>query len=177
VLVCMCFENISRSFTVAGFAHKFQLVQKMKLYHTPSSPPSRSVLMALRCLELDVDVEIVDLVKRENRTVEFLKINPLGQVPVLVDGDVVVTESRAIMAYLANSRSSDKFYPSDARKRAIIDSRLYFDATVFFMNIVAALVRRGEKNPAKKLLKDNFNCRHRSFLKARGKSRQKFVRN
>ncbi|KAG5674797.1 hypothetical protein PVAND_004745 [Polypedilum vanderplanki] len=110
----------------------------MKLYHTPGSPPSRSVLMTLRCLEIDVEIHEIDLRKGENRTADFLKINPLGQIPVLDDG-FILTESRAIMTYLANSRKNEKLYPSDPRKRAIVDSRLYFDATGLFVHIFAAL--------------------------------------
>lgn len=114
----------------------------MKLYHAAGSPPSRSVLMTIRCLQLDVDIQLVDLVKGEHKTADFLKINRLGQVPVLVDDNgFTLTESRAIMAYLANSRKpSSHFYPSDARKRALVDSRMYFDATGVFVHLLATLV-------------------------------------
>jgi glutathione S-transferase len=113
----------------------------MKLYHAPSSPSSRSVLMTIKCLNLDVEIQHIDLLRGENRAPEFLKVNPSGQVPTLVDGDLILNESRAIMAYLINSKNpGNSLYPSDVRRRAICDSRMYFDATGFFVHLLAALV-------------------------------------
>jgi glutathione S-transferase len=68
----------------------------------------------------------------------------VGQrIPVLMDGDFVVTESRAILAYLVNSRKpGDALYPTDPKKRALIDSRLYYDGTVFFPNLLAVIVKK-----------------------------------
>ena len=115
----------------------------MKLYHTPYSSPSRSVLMTIRCLNLDdeLDIQIVDALKGENETLEFLKLNPLGHIPVLVDGDVILSESRAIMTYLVNSRRPGcSLYPSDNQKRAVVDSRLYCDACGLNIQLFAAFV-------------------------------------
>lgn len=115
----------------------------MKLYHTPFSSPSRSVLMTIRCLNLDdeIEVEIVDSLKGENKTPQFLKLNPHGQIPVFVDGEVILSESRAIMTYLVNSRRpGSNFYPSDNRKRAVVDSRLYCDAGGLNIQLFAAFV-------------------------------------
>lgn len=115
----------------------------MKLYHTPFSSPSRSVLMTIRCLNLndEIEIEIVDSLKGENETPQFLEINPLGQIPVLVDGDVIISESRAIMTYLVNSRRPGcSLYPSDNRKRAVVDSRLYCDACGLNIQLFAAFV-------------------------------------
>lgn len=106
--------------------------------------PSRACLMLAKRLglEKDLEIKIVNIPKGEQFSDEFAKINPLKKIPVLVDGDLVVTESRAILAYLVNSRKpNDPLYPSDAKKRAIIDSRLYYDGTVFFPNLLAVIVR------------------------------------
>lgn len=57
----------------------------------------------------------------------------MHQVPVLVDGEFVLTESRAILAYLINKfKPGDDLYPTEPKARAIVDQRLYYDATVVF---------------------------------------------
>ena len=93
----------------------------MKLYSSPGSPNalrSRAVIF-----ELDAPVEIVtlDFGKGENRAPEFLKLNPNGKVPTLVDGDTVIWESRAINAYLAAKFPTADLYPTDLVKRAMVD--------------------------------------------------------
>lgn len=101
------------------------------LYHNALSPPSRTALLTIRNLGLEVEVKVIDTYKGEQNTPEYLKINPQHQVPVYVDDDFILTESRAIACYLASSAKS-KLYPLDLKKRAFVDSRLYFDATNSF---------------------------------------------
>lgn len=101
------------------------------LYHNALSPPSRAALLTVRNLGLEVEVKHIDTYKGEQHTPEYLKVNPLHQVPVYVEEEFILTESRAIMTYLA-SHSKSKLYPTDLKKRALVDSRLYFDATNSF---------------------------------------------
>jgi len=82
------------------------------------------VAIALEEMGLDYEVEIVDILKGEQTTPEFLAINPNGRIPALVDGDVQVFESAAILQYLG--RKSGQFYPSDEPARARIDSWLFW---------------------------------------------------
>ena len=65
--------------------------------------PSRGMVTHWMLEELGVPYENrrLDIGRQENRTPEFLAINPLGRVPALVHGDVVVTETAAIVTYLA----------------------------------------------------------------------------
>lgn len=79
----------------------------MKLYGTP---PTRALRAMWLLNELDLAHEIipVDLRAGEQLTPEFLVINPAAKLPVLVDGDVVVSESAAIQLYLAD-KYGDRF--------------------------------------------------------------------
>jgi len=78
----------------------------------------------------DLEVKDTDLRKGEHLTPEYLKINPHHSIPALVDEDLTLTESRAILAYLVNKYSPDNsLYPLDFKKRAKIDQALYFDGS------------------------------------------------
>lgn len=71
----------------------------------------------------------VGLCDKEQHSEWFLKLNPSHQVPVLRDGDFILTESRAIACYLVNLNPQSSLYPTDPKKRAIVDQMLYMDAT------------------------------------------------
>lgn len=110
-------------------------MSKLTLYFTPGSPPARAVLLLLRYLEIDVEVKSLDFSKKEQLSEAFLKLNPLHEVPTLVDGDFVLTESRAILQYLVNSRKPrSDLYPSDPKARARVDQRLCYDHVFFNKN-------------------------------------------
>lgn len=91
---------------------------------------------------LETQVKDVNLFKKEQHDDDFLKMNPQHTVPVLIDGDFVLSESRAIATYLAekNYPAGHSLYPLDAKKRAIINNRLYYDATVLYPRIRAICV-------------------------------------
>lgn len=110
------------------------------LYHNAFSPPSRMALLAVRNLGLNLQVKKVDIYKGEQNSPEFLKMNPLHQVPVFVEGDYVLIESKAIATYLANS-SKSSLYPTDYKQRGRIDSKLYFDSTSAFPTLRNFVVR------------------------------------
>lgn len=59
---------------------------------------------------------------------EVFAVNPLGQVPVLLDGDAVVTDSLAILHYLAD-RNGALTYPAETVERAMLDARINFVLT------------------------------------------------
>jgi glutathione S-transferase len=100
----------------------------MKLYEFP---PTRSIRPRWMLQELQVPFESVwvNLIKGEHRDREFLKLNPAGKVPVLVDGDLVLNESVAIVLYLAEKYPEKGFLPTDAKGRAEVDRWLLFTVT------------------------------------------------
>lgn len=100
----------------------------MKLY---GFGPTRSLRALCALKELDADFEFVpvDLLAGENRTPEFLKLNPAGKVPVLVDGNFVLTESAAIVLYLAEKYPEKGLLPADLEERAQVYRWLMFAMT------------------------------------------------
>ncbi len=62
------------------------------LYSFEPSPFCRSVLLAAKALDLELDVKTVNLMEKEQMKPEFLAINPQHTVPTLVDGSLVLAE-------------------------------------------------------------------------------------
>ena len=100
----------------------------MKLYYSPLSSNSFKVRVAAALLEIPLDLQNVELPKGEQRRPEYLAINPMGKVPVLVDGDYVLPESAAIMIYLAESKPGNTLYPAEPRARAEVNRWLFWAA-------------------------------------------------
>lgn len=101
------------------------------LYHHCFSPPSRMALLTIRNLGLNIQIKNIDIYKGEQNSPQYLKINPLNQVPAYVEGNFLLAESKAIATYLANS-SKSFLYPTDCKKRALIDAKLYYDTANSF---------------------------------------------
>jgi len=91
----------------------------MKLYGFPPSPNTWKVRAVAAHLGLPLEFELVDLTKGQQRTPDYLMLNPTGRTPVLVDGDFTLWESNAILQYLA-SRTTNALWPNDARLRTDI---------------------------------------------------------
>jgi len=102
----------------------------MKLYCDPISTTSRPVMMLIAELGLDVEFATVDLMAGGHQAPEYLAINPNGIVPFVVDGDLQLGESAAILKYLARKAASN-FYPTDLRAQAKVDEALSWFSTQF----------------------------------------------
>ena len=100
----------------------------MKLYEFG---PTRSIRVrwALQELEADFEPVRVNLLAGEHRRPEFLKINPAGKLPVLIDDHLVLTESVAIVLYLAEKYSDKGLLPAGLNERAEVNRWLLFAAT------------------------------------------------
>ncbi|WP_011300843.1 glutathione S-transferase family protein [Cupriavidus necator] len=83
----------------------------MQIYHHPLSGHSHRARLFLSLIDVHAEPVEVDLARRQHKSPEFLKLNPFGQVPVLVDGDTVVPDSNAIMVYLARKFGRTDWLP------------------------------------------------------------------
>ena len=100
----------------------------MKLY---GFGPTRSLraLWGLKELGLEFEFIPVNLQAGEHRRPEFLALNPAGKVPVLVDGDLVLTESAAIVLYLAEKHPEKELMPTRLEQRAQVYRWVMFAMT------------------------------------------------
>jgi glutathione S-transferase len=90
----------------------------IKLYDFKSSPNSQRVKVVLEEKKLPFEIVPIDLRKGEQKTPQFLKLNPYGKVPVLTDGDTVLYESCIINEYLDEKYPNPPLMPADLGKRA-----------------------------------------------------------
>jgi glutathione S-transferase len=92
----------------------------MKLYMHPVSMTSRPVRLFIAESGIDVDEQMVDVLAGEHYQEPFASINPNRMVPMLEDGDLRLTESSAILKYLADKINSPA-YPKDLKQRAKVN--------------------------------------------------------
>jgi len=114
----------------------------MKLYHNPLSPNVRRVRLTAAVLGLDLEEKKLDFAKGEHKNPEYLALNPNGAVPTLVDGDFVLTESRAIMQYLASKKPESGLLPRDEAARADVTRWQFWDASHFSPHLAAVAFER-----------------------------------
>ncbi len=77
----------------------------MLLHTFAITPNNRKVVAFIKHFDLPVEIHQVNFAKKETSTDEFRALNPMGKVPVLVDGDFSLWESNAILSYLAQKLS------------------------------------------------------------------------
>ncbi|XVF86184.1 hypothetical protein PTKIN_Ptkin18bG0019700 [Pterospermum kingtungense] len=92
---------------------------KLKIYSYWRSSCSCRIRIALNLKGLEYHYIPVNLLKGEQFSPEFQKLNPIGYVPVLVDGDMVISDSLAIFMYLEEKYPQQPLLPSDLQTRAL----------------------------------------------------------
>lgn len=90
----------------------------IKLYDFPQSPYCQKVRLVLAEKDLSYEKIFVDLTKNEQKAPEFLRLNPYGKVPVLVDEDEVIYDSTIINEYLDDEYPHPPLLPEDSGARA-----------------------------------------------------------
>ncbi|AOB31405.1 glutathione S-transferase [Bordetella sp. H567] len=92
----------------------------MKLYHHPLSGHAHRARLFISLLGQAAELIDVDLASRAHKQPDFLKLNPFGQLPVLVDGDVVVPDSNAILVYLSKKLGRTDWLPETPAEAAAV---------------------------------------------------------
>jgi glutathione S-transferase len=118
--------------------------EEVIFYHNPRS---RAQMVHWMLEELGVPYQIrhIDFEKRENRTPEFLAINPMGKLPTIVHHGVTVTETAAIIAYLADAFPAAGLAPAiDDPKRGTWLRWIVFGASCFEPALLDTMMKRPE---------------------------------
>lgn len=106
----------------------------MKLYFHPVSGHAHRARLFLSLIGIKPELIHVDLLKGEQRKPEFLKLNPFGQVPVLDDDGFILSDSNAIMVYLAKKLGKTEWLPDDPREAGLVQR---------WLSVAAGELRRG----------------------------------
>ena len=96
------------------------------LFGSKGSPNTARVQWCLEELGTPYTTTLLDLAKGEQKKPEYVAINPNGRVPTLRDGDYVVWESAAIIAYLGDAYGAGRLVPSDAKGRGTVLQWLFW---------------------------------------------------
>jgi glutathione S-transferase len=101
----------------------------MKLYDYVLSPSCYKVRLMAALAGLKLDIRPVDFHPgAEHRSAEMLALNPAGTIPILEDGDLLLTESSAMLAYIAAGAASEWLGDDSAEETARIQQWLAFSA-------------------------------------------------
>ncbi|PSB32292.1 glutathione S-transferase family protein [Chlorogloea sp. CCALA 695] len=110
----------------------------LKLYDLNLSGNCYKVRLMLSLLGLEHELVAVNLSAGEHKSSAFLTLNPLGQVPILIDGDVVIRDSQAILVYLARRYGGENWLPLEAAPMAKVGQWLSTAANEIQHSVAAA---------------------------------------
>ena len=109
----------------------------IKLYGHEMSGNCYKPKLLLELLNIEYEWVKVDLMKGEQKSPQYLALNPFGQVPLLVDGDTKLADAQAILVYLARQYGGDRWLPLEALPLAQV---------VRWLSTTAGEIRQGPEN-------------------------------
>ncbi len=92
----------------------------MKLHNVDFSGNCYKVRLFLSLLKMDCEIVPIDLANKEHKSPAYLQKNPLGEIPVLEDGDLVLRDSQAILVYLARKYGTQDWFPNQPDEMALV---------------------------------------------------------
>lgn len=110
----------------------------IKLYNNELSGNCYKIRLMLSLLKLEHELVPIDLKNHQQKSPAFLKLNPLGQVPVLTDGDLVLRDAQAILVYLARRYGGDDWLPSSPEQMSKVVQWLSTAANEIFNSLAMA---------------------------------------
>lgn len=121
----------------------------IKLYDFPRSPYCQKVQLVLAEKDLSYEKIFVDLTKNEQKSPDFLRLNPYGKVPVLIDEDEVIYDSTVINEYLEDEYPHPPLMPEQSSERARV--RMFEDFADNSFTAQAGLLVAELRKPAEQV--------------------------
>lgn len=112
----------------------------MKIYADPITVNCRKVLAGLDLVGAPFELHHVDYFKGEQKAEPYVSLNPNASIPAMVDDDLVLWESNAILQYAADKVGNDSAYPRDLKTRADINRWLLWESSSWFPSCYVFLV-------------------------------------
>jgi glutathione S-transferase len=112
----------------------------MKVYADPITVNCRKVLAGLDLIGAPFELHHVDYFKGEQKAEPYVSLNPNASIPAMVDDDLVLWESNAILQYAADKVGNESAYPRDLKTRADINRWLLWEAAQWFPSCYVFLV-------------------------------------
>ncbi|MEE2980568.1 MAG: glutathione S-transferase family protein [Pseudomonadota bacterium] len=122
----------------------------MKLYYDPITVNCRKVVAGLDLIGASYDEELVSYFGGEHKLPAYTSINPNAELPALVDGELKLWESNAILVYASEKLGNTTVYPADPKVRADITRWLLWESGKWFSTCYTYLV----ENVVKVILDD-----------------------
>ncbi len=122
----------------------------MKLYYDPITVNCRKAVAGLDLIGVSYDEEKLDYFAGDHKLPAYRAVNPNAEIPSLVDGDLVLWESNAILVYAAEKTGNTDAWPTDPATRADIMRWLLWEASKWFGSCYVYLV----ENVVKPMLDD-----------------------
>jgi glutathione S-transferase len=120
----------------------------MQLFTTPISPNGKRVRICASELGITLESVHVDFQKSENRSPDYLALNPMGKVPTLKDGTFVLWESAAILCYLAQ-KGDGSLWPKTPQALSDMLRWMFFGSChvdPYFTTLVVERFIKGRRN-------------------------------
>lgn len=106
----------------------------LTIYGSDLSSPANKVRFTANYLGIEYKYHFMNLREGEHKQEWFLKINPVGKIPAMSEGDFNLFESGAICKYLC-SKAKSNLYPADFQQRAIVDQWIDFSTLHIAVNL------------------------------------------
>lgn len=112
----------------------------MKIYADPITVNCRKVLAGLDFMGVPYELSFVSYFQAQQKSPEYLAVNPNASLPAMADDDFVLWESNAILQYAADKHGKEAAYPRDLKTRADINRWLLWESSSWFPSTYVYLV-------------------------------------